>query len=176
MPAALRSRPSVARERVSASSASEEDSASEEVLREVARVRREVVSAAWAWEEDSRVGIGEEGGCGWGAWGGVGAWDGWRRLRSVDDGGGWRDDGGGFVGGSRSARRSSDEEEEASESFRESSSWSRSVRRFNSARWRSREVCAACLRDWTLMAEDSCSRRRSSVRAYSRFLGIDSKR
>lgn len=56
MPVALRSRPSVARERVSASRAREEEMAREEFLSDVARERREPVKAACVSEFDSRTG------------------------------------------------------------------------------------------------------------------------
>lgn len=60
MPVVLRSRPSVARERVSASRARDEDMAREEFLSDVARERREPVRAACVSELDSRSGAVEE--------------------------------------------------------------------------------------------------------------------
>ena len=60
MPLVLRSRPSVARERVSASRARDEEMAREEFLSDVARERREPVRAACSSEFDSRIGIVED--------------------------------------------------------------------------------------------------------------------
>ena len=60
MSVVLRSRASVARERVSASRAREEEMAREEVLSDMARERREPVSAACASEFDSSSGAVEE--------------------------------------------------------------------------------------------------------------------
>lgn len=110
----------------------------------------------------------------------------WRRLRrlrgagAVASGGGW----GGFsiltsssscprsrLSSSSSPRRSSSS---TSESESENDAWFSSSRNVSvssliSARCRRSSFCTACLRDWVLMAEESCSSRRRSVRAYSRF-------
>lgn len=62
MPVVFRSKPSVARASVSASSAMDSDMAREDVLSAVARLRRELVRCTWVEVSDSRIGIVEEGG------------------------------------------------------------------------------------------------------------------
>lgn len=56
MPEVFRSKPSVARERVSASRARESDMAREEFFRAVARERSELVKPACVEASDSRIG------------------------------------------------------------------------------------------------------------------------
>lgn len=81
----------MARERVSASRAKEEEMASEEFLSDVASERREPVRAACVSELDSRSGAVEEAAAdGGGGFWAMGEEDGRRRLRRVDSGEGFR--------------------------------------------------------------------------------------
>lgn len=171
MPVALRSRPSEARVRASASAIKDDEKATDDSLSVVARDSRDVVKAAWASDAESKRGVvvGGEGAL----WAVVGK--GFKRLRSTDSGKclGEGEDGeevrGSMIVLEESTRIPS--EEDASDSSCRSSSWRRSVRLLRRARWLKSLVCAACLRDWILMEDDSCSRRSSRLRAYSRFYG-----
>ena len=57
-----------------------------------------------------------------------------------------------------------------------SKSCRRSVSRFMSTLWAKRSDCAACFFDGNLMDDEECSRRRSRVRAYSRFCHWSNRR
>lgn len=168
MPVALRSRPSEARVRASESAIKDDEKATDDSLSVVARDSRDVVKAAWASDAESKRGV---------VVGGDGLWTvagkGCKRLRSKGSGkclG--EDEDGEEAWGSMILLEESSRillEEDASDSSCRSSSWRRSVRVLSRARWLKSLVCAACLRDWILMEDDSCSRRSSRLRAYSRF-------
>lgn len=171
MPVALRSRPSDARVNTSASASKDDEKATDDSLSVVARDSSDTVKAAWASDAESKRGVvvgGEET-----RWAVVGK--GFKRLRSRGSGkcSGEVEDGEevrvSMIVLEASSRTSS--EKDASDSSCGSSSWRRSVRVLSRARWLNSLVCAACLWDWILMEDDSCSRRRSRLRAYSRFYG-----
>lgn len=159
---ALRSRPSEARVRASASAIKDDEKARDDCLSVVARVSRDVVKAAWASDADSKRVVVEGGkGIPW-----AGVVKGFKRLRSTGLGESFRRL---MIVVEALSRRSSEEDESDSSCW--SSSWRRSVIVLSKARWLKSLVCAACLRDWILIEDDSCSRRRSRPRAYSIFYG-----